>query len=899
MRISEVTIRNFKNYIGEHRIVLNKRITILYGENGYGKSSFFDAIEWALTGTINRFEKDTNFSVQDLINDTVYNDTNQECSVSIRLNELWVTRYINLKNKNAYVKLRGFYINKNNVKKEVDRTGKENVESILKEILFNGLNKNTLLNNMIKQSFILSQDQVADFIVRDDPKERYKSIADIMGLRKIINYTENIKQFLQQLRSREKDLIGNIEKQTSIVKLVNKDQEKLEDLQKEFLKVTNEQHFIDENNFNEKIDNKFQVTNKLIYKINSVNDLYKKLIEINIPTHDSLSRKEENLRNKIARYYKHISYVEGNINNLETFLSRMSKRETEMKEYNALLQRKENIENKIGSIIKSLKNNNLYSDKIETVDVDKSITKTQNEIDILNFSLLNIEDYVKAKEFINNVGNIEKSLDLELKKVNIILKRKQKWFDKLSTVLANQNNNNSLSSLLEGIKEILDYTQQLKEDKLCPVCSSEVQGSLQQNIKTNIDRYKNLLLTQSLKVQRLSKLITHLRNQLNALKKDIKGIKEQNERLEEDKKFYQELFKSITSQNNFVQEIISYDKEYLNTRLSIARDKISSLIKIKQDMSELSNLKLNLSNLTQQISNKLRERVDHIEQGIHRKKRIRIKRSQYVSYVKSILEKLQVDIDVYKSYLDKIRGEKNLHNEFLSRIEYNNQKINDQQKVLQSLKDIEQRFYQFRNNKDIYSKIDKAKVSLEQFYKNKKDNEILILTLEEHLKEINQTFGEEAMDFLNKPHSLIQKYYRYMNPMTTSKHLRFLSNSNEELQIKIYDEKNESQLNAKTTLSSGQLNVLAISIFLASGNSFDSNIDFIGIDDPIQNMDDVNRFSICDMIGSIEKQLIFSTHDLEFLKLFIKKNEHVSDDIQVFNFTSPILKESSIGRITL
>lgn len=61
-----------------------------------------------------------------------------------------------------------------------------------------------------------------------------------------------------------------------------------------------------------------------------------------------------------------------------------------------------------------------------------------------------------------------------------------------------------------------------------------------------------------------------------------------------------------------------------------------------------------------------------------------------------------------------------------------------------------------------------------------------------------------------------------------------------------------------------------------------SILDFLAIDDPIQNMDDVNRFSVCDVLGRLSKQLIFSTHDLDFVKLFVKKNQYQKSDIQVY-----------------
>lgn len=69
-------------------------------------------------------------------------------------------------------------------------------------------------------------------------------------------------------------------------------------------------------------------------------------------------------------------------------------------------------------------------------------------------------------------------------------------------------------------------------------------------------------------------------------------------------------------------------------------------------------------------------------------------------------------------------------------------------------------------------------------------------------------------------------------------------------------------------------------------------MNFVAIDDPIQNMDDINQYSVCDVLGNIRKQLIFSTHDINFLKFFIKKNEHKSGDIQVYMLKEPIISSS-------
>ncbi len=133
-------------------------------------------------------------------------------------------------------------------------------------------------------------------------------------------------------------------------------------------------------------------------------------------------------------------------------------------------------------------------------------------------------------------------------------------------------------------------------------------------------------------------------------------------------------------------------------------------------------------------------------------------------------------------------------------------------------------------------------------------------------------------------------FYRYLNPVPSKfNQLKFEVIDDERLYIKVSDlsysknQKNEFIEDASMILSSGQLNVLALAIFIATNKAQRStDFDFIAIDDPIQNMDDVNRFSICDVLSNLDRQLIFSTHDQDFLNLFIKKNEYQTQDLSLF-----------------
>jgi len=58
MRLKSLKLRNFRCFAeAEVRPVdLDAQVVLLYGKNGFGKTSFFDAIEFMLTGSIQRLK---------------------------------------------------------------------------------------------------------------------------------------------------------------------------------------------------------------------------------------------------------------------------------------------------------------------------------------------------------------------------------------------------------------------------------------------------------------------------------------------------------------------------------------------------------------------------------------------------------------------------------------------------------------------------------------------------------------------------------------------------------------------------------------------------------------------------------------------------------------------------
>lgn len=124
---------------------------------------------------------------------------------------------------------------------------------------------------------------------------------------------------------------------------------------------------------------------------------------------------------------------------------------------------------------------------------------------------------------------------------------------------------------------------------------------------------------------------------------------------------------------------------------------------------------------------------------------------------------------------------------------------------------------------------------------------------------------------------LINKLYRKIDPHPDFKSVKFKANfdfDNPRLDVFVENTKNENVLIPNLYFSTAQINILSLSIFLATAlNSKDYQCIFI--DDPIQSMDSVNVLSTIDLLRSIvvneRRQIVLSTHDENFHNLLKKK----------------------------
>ncbi|MEK3889641.1 AAA family ATPase [Bacillus sp. FSL K6-3431] len=890
MRIKKVKISNFKNYYGEIIFDLTKQITILHGNNGFGKSSFFDAIEWCLTNNIDRYNGTDAEIKKDIINRNC-DLSNLTVSVEIEFGGIKLLRSFNVLNdevKNTQVIITS--------EEGVVYRGQENVENYLKKENFKDVNFGKgIYGQLIKQTYILSQDQVTEFINSEDNGGRYRALANIMGLKSMLNETDNTKKILSALKTKEKEIEVELEKYKSTIKS-KEEVKRVVDIYSLNSKLTRLGITISENNLDDECR---KVEENLINERNQNEKFLRLYKEFELDNYTSI----ELMRKQVFHYEKNEKSHRNKIKKREDLLSEIQK------QIKGLEKEKEDLQ-KYNQIRSDIRENEM---KLDELDIN------EKNIEEINIKLESKRDDASKLEYqlsVRKLLTINNERIKELKSENVILQKKSEMLirrrakltqieQKLS-LLVDSSKNKIMAQLISSIKDIKTHVKK-SELKQCPVCSSIPEQDLEECIDKNIILLNAQVQEDTNYLEKSMHLLRGIERKVDKLVSEINKI---SSRIEGDQLTLNRLTEEVVNIKlnvSYESSLEAYSDENINDNLNETRKSIGLL-------QDSFNILFKLNKLYEQLNNK-EEFGNRINLTEHRKEsEIDIILVRF----NSVKEGLAKRISNNQKKLEEIKMEmKNLESIVLRvvdciTLEEHNKKfidiflittnnkieLNEKLSILSYVKEMSS---DMKINKEIEQQISEVEKKKSIQVKTKNEMKLIIEVLDNHLQQKAEKFGNEAKDFLNKDNSSIQKFFRYLNPLPSNSILTF-EGIDEDLNIKIDFDKeysrNKLMSNAKNVLSSGQLNVLAISIFLAINEGQKTHpLDFVAIDDPIQNMDDVNQYSICDVLGSIDKQLIFSTHDLEFLKLFIKKNEHKKENIQVYSFMSPYLNIDKVNKI--
>lgn len=167
----------------------------------------------------------------------------------------------------------------------------------------------------------------------------------------------------------------------------------------------------------------------------------------------------------------------------------------------------------------------------------------------------------------------------------------------------------------------------------------------------------------------------------------------------------------------------------------------------------------------------------------------------------------------------------------------------------------------------------------------------------EKMKELVETTKRSIPEILeahikkNLDVSLFNSIYGSLNPHRRFKNIDFeVKTSHGKVGINFKASHGKIVGTPEYMFSSAQLNTFGVSMFLSMAlrqNWLD--FDSVLLDDPIQNLDDINVLSFIDLMRSLldrkdNKQVIISTHDERFYNLLIKKFKNYK--LKAFRFTS-------------
>ncbi|MGW8423991.1 AAA family ATPase [Peribacillus simplex] len=585
---------------------------------------------------------------------------------------------------------------------------------------------------------------------------------------------------------------------------------------------------------------------------------------------------------------------------------------------------------------------------LEHEEIKKIINDYSSINDFLDLYNQNLElcSLIQKSEQYSNLESSKNAIDdsiLEQQKAvlieNTLLKQAEKdsgdIFSKIEMVNSQvAEKKETLVSQL--VRQVQDHIVNTEDNNVCLVCGAEYVNSeiLKQNILNQIE------ITNS-SLSELEQVHLELISQYSLLSEEIRSIKSRISNIE----------KEIVKYMKESDDIILQKEVLLNSNLEIReflKNNILTSFNKEEKLEFLNKFKLAYNLIKQLDKNKLEledlsTKKEPIKEQLEVLKLESGKWQHYLELEESlILEHLQkLTRYLLKVAEEEVKLDQKLNESHQQIISLNSKWINREKQVTEIKEKlpnyigditetnelIEEHNGRVEQLKKLELNMEKQLTVLRGFLQ---ENEILKLknsqkSLKTSILNKNEildsysTFINEELELLKRKHigvrgNLISEYllqhseyidqlfmqisphaiYRHVQLVPKEKNLYIVlsKESARENNLKKLDENElKQQFNASLKFSSAQSNVLAVCIFLALNRSQKwTNLNFLGIDDPFQNLDDINVFSFLDVLSQViimqNKQLFISTHNENFAHLLKAKMGLETDQVGSIVFSS-------------
>lgn len=618
-KIKQINISDFRIYQEKQEFKFQNdkgiaNLVALYAPNGYGKTSFFDAVEWVYSDEISRIELIPENEVKEL-------DHNENLKDKIILtNRLSYKKDPNIRGRVEFLTEKG------NLSKEVDLVTRRltGTKYDYKKGKVSGDLKLSDDNNLVEFN-ILSQDQIDNFLRQLPPEKKFDKLKDfwtegaetLNKYQKVNNTIKNIDKKFKELKTKIKDLNTELKEIVFDPKKLNEINESLEELEKEeifdsnftqleeplskeLFDILSKELSLAEKNLTNKRKKEEEKLHELKQLI-SRHPLYKEnqgfLKPVKIEIKDLLDKK---------KFYNILKSAETEKEDIEKNLQVINKK---LSDYKKIANHRElfiETEKKIKDLKADKEKNNKTKQQLElNVAVAEkwisSLSKTKsNWVNDFNTSEKEEEKYksIFEKYSLDSTQNIEDRKQLPILKNNI--SEIQKEIDTKTKLISNYKSYITESNWIKDVFEITKWNEKIKEYKSI---SSELKSKKEiikeknetfkkaGNLKENLERIKlwGKEYVEDTKDNNCPLCDTPFNN-FEALLKEIDANTEDLLKTEDQSKVIDELERRI---RGFEKQLITLNK-FFTTRLNSSIDRINDEIDAKNKEKENALIKVNL-----------------------------------------------------------------------------------------------------------------------------------------------------------------------------------------------------------------------------------------------------------------------------------------------------------------
>jgi len=492
---------------------------------------------------------------------------------------------------------------------------------------------------------------------------------------------------------------------------------------------------------------------------------------------------------------------------------------------------------------------------------------------------------------------LEKSLVVDLNKFNDDKSKLEKNLNSSLEIFKEL-----ISKFTVSAKKEIDYLDINKAEKEIEIRNSREEFS---KIELELD-----ILNTSVMFMSKEELNLHLDGRMSSLIQRIDELSTNAELLK----------KEIENENVSVDEINRLQD--IEIRLSESNAKLSSYVKLNEfitkskleqssSITEIIELAISLNTeldtkLEQYIveRNKLLDTESNIILHIEKSPYGKVEQRTRGEKIHVLQEEMDLITKSIPWFFNILNGYESASNESLSsvirlkieniinEISVEDSKNQDMLSLVLTVKDISKELIGYSDITETRSKLREIGCRLRKIYD-------ISTELENDSISLGKEISSRVDAFFNA--DLINKIYQSIDPHPEYKEIIFTCTAEDKpkLLVSARSSKSNQLMSPTLSFSSAQINVLALSIFLARAiNAKDeegNDVDCILIDDPVQSIDAINTLGLIDTLRMISvkfnKQIILTTHDENFHELLKKK-------IPQDNFSSKFLRLKSFGKVS-